>query len=176
MSGAQLSLRQLDGLAYGRGPGAFTGVRIASSVTQGLAYAANLPVAGISSLAALAQGVKNESNTIVAAIDARMGEIYYAAYQRNGNGLVNLIANENISTPDDLRLPDIDTCYGAGSGWVTYHAQLSSVLGDKLSGFDGQRYPDAADVISLAIEEFKQGNTVSAEQVSPVYLRNQVVK
>ena len=175
MSEAQLSLQQLDGLAFCRGPGAFTGVRIATSVIQGLAFAADLPVIPVSSLATLAQGIKEKSCPVVAAIDARMGEIYYATYLQNNYGVVKLIGNENISLPENLTLPDIDTCYGVGSGWKTYHERLSLLLGNQVSGFDGQRYPCAADAIILAVEEFNQGNHVPAERVSPVYLRNKVV-
>jgi len=109
MSDAQLSLKQLDGLAFCRGPGAFTGVRIATSVVQGLAFAADLPVMSVSSLAALAQGVIDESCPIIAAIDARMGEIYAATYQRNTSGVVQLIDRigerykENIHLGQEVR-------------------------------------------------------------------------
>ncbi len=176
LSEAQLSLNQLDGLAFGRGPGAFTGVRIATGIIQGLAFAADLPVVPISSLAALAQGAHGKAENIVTAIDARMHEIYCATYQFNANGIAELIGEENVSPPGKAIIPEIDTCFGIGSGWSSYAEQLSSLLGDKLSGYDGNCFPNAVHTAILAVEDLKRGKSLPAEQALPVYLRNKVTQ
>ena len=175
LSEAQLSLKQLDAIGFGQGPGAFTGVRIATGVAQGLAFSANLPVIPVSSLAALAHGVKNNADHIIAAIDARMGEIYYGVYQINDHGIVEILGEEHVCSPDQITIPDtITVCYGAGSGWSRYEKILSRYSGKKLAGFDGDRYPNAVDVAMLAASAFKLGMSVTADQVLPVYLRNKV--
>jgi len=178
LADAQLPLTQLDGLAFGRGPGAFTGVRIATGVIQGLAFAADLPVIPISSLAALAQSVKNKADTIFAAFDARMGEIYYATFSVNADGFVELNkkygCEEGIATPNDAVIPNDVPCFGIGSGWLTYGKLLSQRYRDQLICYEGEHYPNATETTVLAIPELKQGNTVPAELALPVYLRNKV--
>ena len=103
---AELSLQQLDALAFGRGPGAFTGVRIATGVVQGMAYGADLPVVPVSTLQALAQRTYHEycHEHVLAAFDARMNEVYWAAYQLDGSGLMTLIEQELVVSPDGQRL------------------------------------------------------------------------
>jgi tRNA threonylcarbamoyladenosine biosynthesis protein TsaB len=176
LAGAELSLTQLDGLGFGRGPGAFTGVRIATGVIQGLALSADLPVVPISSLAALAQGAKDKANTLFTAIDARMNEIYYATYRVNSTGIVELSNEENIAQPENAIIPDDSVCFGVGSGWTTYHEILSRQFGKQLIAYEGDRYPSAVDTIILAEKAFEQNQGVPAEQALPVYLRNKVTK
>ena len=171
---AELKLSDLDALAFDRGPGAFTGVRIASGVIQGFAFATDLPVVSISSLAALAQGAISDSDSLISAIDARMGEIYWGIYQTSEDGVVTLVDSENISKPEQIRIPDGDKWYGIGSGWNTYKEILTEQLTHQMTGFNGERYPHAKDIITLAIKEYQQGNVVSAEEALPVYLRNKV--
>ena len=175
LSETQISLKQLNALGFGRGPGAFTGVRIATAITQGLAFACDLPVVPVSSLAAIAQNVKDKSDYIVAAIDARMGEIYYGIYHTNEYGIAELHGEEHVCSPDKITLPDtLTACYGAGTGWLCYEKILSRQMGEKLLGFDGDRYPHAVDVATLAITAFKKGSSISAERILPVYLRDKV--
>lgn len=172
-AGARLA--DLDALVFGRGPGAFTGVRIAAGVIQGLALGADLPVIPVSTLAALAQGTKPQHRYIISAIDARMGEIYWGVYERK-NGLVTAIGDEAVSRPEDLTVPAHASYYGTGTGWQTYHPVLRERLREQLSGYDGHCYPHARDMLTLATPEFKAGRMVSAEQALPVYLRNKVTQ
>ncbi len=171
---ADVSLHQLDCLAFGRGPGAFTGIRIATGVIQGLAYAVDLPVVPISSLATLAQSVANEQSNIIPAFDARMGEIYYGLYQTQDNGLVQLIGEEAVLKPDIFPVPSQGEWFGIGTGWDTYLNILSNNMSEHLISSQTNAYPSAEHIIPLAIHELQQGNTVSAEQAIPVYLRNKV--
>lgn len=176
LSDAELTLKHLDGLGFGCGPGAFTGVRIATGVIQGLAKSADLPVAPVSSLATLAQGAINKADCLFTAFDARMNEIYYAIYRTGPNGIVELSQQEDVINPGNLKI-SIDTdCYGIGSGWITYREILSEILGDHLIDFDGNRYPSAVDTIILTEEAFKNNQVVSAGQALPVYLRDKVTK
>ena len=175
---AGLSLQQLDALAFGCGPGAFTGIRIATGVIQGVAYAADLPVVAVSTLACLAQGARREEgrDKVLAAIDARMAEIYWGGYVANEDGLMIPVNKEYVIAPDHA--PDVDGAgwYGTGSGWDTYKTVLPPHYGVKLLGFDGNRLPNAIDVASLAKRDFNAGLAVSAELAQPVYLRNKVAE
>ncbi len=176
MKEAGLSVKQLDGLAFGRGPGAFTGVRIATGVIQGIAFGADLPVAPVSSLAALALGCwrDRKAEKVISAIDARMNEVYWGCYQLD-NGLMNPCLEEGLCAADQIPLPEGDDWHGTGTGWESYADQLASRLAGKISATSPQSYPHAIDIIDLAKPIFDQGNAVSAEQVSPVYLRDNVV-
>lgn len=167
-------LSALDAVAFGRGPGAFTGVRIGASVIQGLAYAVDLPVVPVSSLAALAHGMTSgDKGLVLAAFDARMGEVYWGAYDVLGNGQTRLLGAEQVATPDSVFIPEGD-CMGAGSGWATYRAELSAHLGERLVAVDDSLMPVATDVLAIAQVQFEQQGGVAAEQALPVYLRNNV--
>ncbi len=171
---AGLTLRDMDALAFGRGPGAFTGVRIAAGVIQGLAYGADLPVIPVSTLAALAQGVAAEHTHIISAIDARMGEIYWCVYEADAAGLVHAVSEEKVSRPEELQLTTGHRYFGVGSGWATYHSILQHQPGNQLVGMNGELFPDAANIIALARREMQQGNLLSAAEALPVYIRNKV--
>ena len=175
---ADVSLQQLDALAFGCGPGAFTGIRIATGVIQGVAFAVDLPVVAISTLATIAQGAKREEgkDRIIAAIDARMEEIYWGGYVTDAQGLMSPVNKEYVIPPEHA--PDVEGIgwYGAGSGWETYASVLPPHYGVKLLGFDGTRMPMAYDVATLAARDFAAGLAVSAEQAQPVYLRNKVAE
>lgn len=173
---AGIRLSQVDAVAFGCGPGSFTGLRIAAGIAQGVAYGADLPVVPVSSLAALAQGAstKTGARKILAAIDARMGEVYWGAYQCDTNGLVQLHACEGVYSPDQVPLPDGQDWFGAGSGWGIYGAVLQRRLSNLLKEYGSDHYPHAGDIARLGAESFKQGLAVSAEQAMPVYLRNEV--
>ncbi|MEW6354149.1 MAG: tRNA (adenosine(37)-N6)-threonylcarbamoyltransferase complex dimerization subunit type 1 TsaB [Pseudomonadota bacterium] len=173
---AGLTLRQIDAVAFGRGPGAFTGVRIAASVAQGVAFGAELPVIAVSSLAALAQGALRERGMrrVAAAIDARMGEVYFAAYQSNLEHLMELRGDEGIYPPRQAPLLEGEGWFAAGSGWLAHGAALREHLAGHIGAVDAARYPHAQDVARLAATQLKQGLVVDAEQALPVYLRNEV--
>jgi tRNA threonylcarbamoyladenosine biosynthesis protein TsaB len=173
---AGLRLQDLDGLAFGRGPGAFTGVRIATGVIQGIALGTGLKVAAVSSLAALAQGVVRAHNAthIIAAMDARMGEVYIAAYAAR-DGLVTDASAERVGKPAEVTLPQDGAWAGAGTAFAAYEGVLRARLGDRLGAVYPQAYPLAQDVASQAVAMFARGEAVEAESALPVYLRDRVV-
>jgi len=172
LSRAQVNLTDLDAIAFGRGPGSFTGVRIATGIAQGLAFSAGLPVVPISTLAALAHSAKDKSEYIAAAIDARMSEVYFGLYKTGEN--IELIGEELVIAPDKIT-PQVNTmCFGVGSGWTRYAEVLKNVFTGKLSGYDGERFPHAADIAVLAAPAYRNGCQVKPEEVMPVYLRNKV--
>ena len=169
---ADLPLANLDAIAFGRGPGSFTGVRIATGVTQGLAFAADLPVVPISSLAILAQGVK--ASHIAAAFDARMGQVYCATYCRDTTGTVSLHGQEQVIVPQAFVVADADSWTGAGSGWDVYAETILATNPGRISGWQPGCYPHARDLAVLAVKAYQSGNSVVAADAFPVYLRDNV--
>lgn len=172
-----LSLQQLDAIAYGCGPGSFTGLRIALSVAQGLAYGADLPLIAVSSLEAMAKGavrLQSLSNTLVLPIiDARMDEVYWSAYTVDNNGQLEKIGVEQVASPEDcyqsiVEFPH-DKLSAVGSGWH-YPAfdQLEPVYKEQ------QCYPAAYDVAELASERYKKGEGSKPKDAQLTYLRNEI--
>ncbi len=173
------TVRQLDLLAFGRGPGSFTGVRIAASVVQGIAFAADLPVLPVSTLTALAQGAWRERETprVLAAIDARMGELYWSECVVGAEGIMQPAEEEQLAAPLDIRLPVGGGWFGTGSGWRGHGQALRERLAERLEGSESASYPHAQDIAALAAHDFLAGvEPLPAEQVLPVYLRNEVVR
>lgn len=170
---AQLSLAQLDAISFGRGPGAFTGVRIAVGIAQGLAFAADLPVAPISTLAALALAGSRETgcHRIAPALDARMNEVYWATYQVSGE-TVHLVDEERVCPPERASAGAGDW-FGVGSGWGLYAAVFSQRM--VVNGWLAERWPRAGDIARLAADPNRRREWVVAEQALPVYLRDRVV-
>lgn len=173
---AGLAPAQLDGLAFGRGPGAFTGLRIAAGVAQGIACGADLPVAPVSTLAALAQGATDRSRRVLAAMDARMNEIYWGIYEADDSGIVRLRGEERVCAPDDAPLPDGDGWLGVGDGWGAIGDALRRRLGAVLTGNDAARWPRAREVAILGREIARRGEWLPPEQALPVYLRDRVAQ
>ena len=171
---AGLARAQLDGIAVGRGPGAFTGVRLAIAVAQGLALALDIPVVPVSSLAALAQDAPDAGVAILAVIDARMGEVYAGAFRRGANGLVEAVNEETVGQANALTLPQSPQWNVVGSGWDAYREALAARLPASPAFADGARYPQARAVAQLAAPQFAAGLGVPAEQALPVYLRDKV--
>jgi tRNA threonylcarbamoyladenosine biosynthesis protein TsaB len=169
---AGIAKSQLDAIAVGRGPGAFTGVRLAIALAQGIALALDRPVVAVSTLAALA--MQCEGGRILAAIDARMHEIYLGAFARDADGLVVAIDAERLAHPDAVILPDGRDWFGVGSGFAADDGALVKSLGDHLSRFDATALPHAADVVRLAARAFANGEAVAPERVEPAYLRDKV--
>jgi tRNA threonylcarbamoyladenosine biosynthesis protein TsaB len=170
---AGVARRELDAVAVGRGPGAFTGVRLAVSVAQGLALGLDIPVVPVSSLAALAQvAPAGVGATILAVIDARMGEIYAGCFRRREDGLVEATSEESVGLADELVIPPVHSI--VGSGWIAYADALSRRLKVAPSYADGARYPQALAVAQLAAPQFAAGRGVAPEQALPVYLRDKV--
>ena len=175
---AGLRLQQLDGLAFGRGPGSFTGVRIATSAIQGLAFGADLPVVPVSTLAAMAQLMVQQcaATHVISAIDARMGGIYAASYIANDQSLMCLVGSEALSSPQDFVLPVPHNWIGAGAGWLAHGAVLQQRMAGRITEIYPQVWPQAGSIVLLAADAFSRGHTVSAEHAQPVYLRDNVAK
>nr|WP_298140199.1 tRNA (adenosine(37)-N6)-threonylcarbamoyltransferase complex dimerization subunit type 1 TsaB [uncultured Pseudomonas sp.] len=170
---AAVPLSALDAIAFGRGPGAFTGVRIAVGVVQGLAFALDRPVLPISNLAVLAQRAQREHGAmqVAAAIDARMDEVYWGCY-RADNGEMRLLGNEAVLAPEQAILPPAVSgdWFGAGTGWGTFAARIAAQVVDQ----DGAMLPHAEDLLSLARFAWARGEALSADEAQPVYLRDKV--
>ena len=175
---AGLSLKDMDALAFGRGPGSFTGVRIAAGVVQGLAFGADLPVAPVSTLAAMAQEAFAETPDGFAfpCIDARMGEVYWGVYRRDSDGFAEQLGEEAVTHAGTVAFPEEASGAGIGSGWVTYETELRERLGGQVTGILTGRFPRAAWIARLGAEVFRRGGCVLAEDAQPVYLRDKVAK
>lgn len=171
---AGIARAQLDAIAVGRGPGAFTGVRLAIGLAQGIALALNRPVLPVSTLAALALRVPADADHILSAIDARMGEVYTAAFGREGEGVVPL-SDERVWAPDAVELPAGTQRWDAvGTGLAALDAALRARLQPRLGRVDAAALPHAADVARLAALDFAAGKAIAAELIEPAYLRNNV--
>jgi tRNA threonylcarbamoyladenosine biosynthesis protein TsaB len=170
-NGSAITLAQLDGIAFGMGPGSFTGVRIACGVTQGLALGANLPVVGVCTLEALAEA--SGKPRVIAALDARMGEIYHAAYRKqNGTWLTE--CEPSLCLPQDAPSLPGDDWFGVGSGFAVHGAVLGGRYAGQLLGMDGSLVPQAAAIAALGAAQFALGHGVDAAAALPLYLRDKV--
>lgn len=169
---AGIARSQLDAIAVGRGPGAFTGVRLAIAVAQGIALALDLPVVPVSTLAALAMRAGGERR--VAAIDARMGEVYLGTFARQADGGLCALADEVVVAPDLAILPEAGGWIGVGTGFAAADGALRARFGDRLLEVDAAVLPHAADVATLAALAFARGEAQAPERIEPAYLRNNV--
>ena len=169
--GAGIKLAQLDGIAFGTGPGSFTGVRIACGVAQGLALGAGLPVVGVCTLQALAQAANHDK--VIAVLDARMGEVYHAAYQKQA-GQWMTVCHPSLCLP--LHAPPVEggEWVGAGSGFAVHADVLANRYSAQLAGYDAQAIPQASAIAQLALPEFNAGRGEDAAQARPLYLRDKV--
>jgi len=167
-----LALRDLDGLAYGMGPGSFTGLRIACGVAQGLAFGAGLPVLGVSTLEALAEETwrARGAETVVACLDARMNEVYLAEYRRRADGVWDCPLGPLVASPALVARPGAGGV-GAGSGFAA-HPELAVRLG--LDHVDGDALPRARALAALAAPRFARGEAAPAETAEPLYIRDKV--
>lgn len=173
---AGLQLTDLDAIAFGRGPGSFTGVRIATGVVQGLALAADRPVIGISSLASLAQTVADQHSHVLAALDARMHEVYWGCYSRDSDGCMRLQGEETVCPPAEVPRPDSGNWIAAGSGWESYTETLTARLDDCVDRIEADAWPRAVATAALAAAELAAGHTLTAAEARPTYLRDRVVQ
>lgn len=176
LSEADLAVTNLDVVAFGRGPGSFTGVRIAAGVIQGVAFAADLPVVAVSTLAAVAQRAYREKGerSLLSAFDARMSELYWAGYQVGENDLVVPVIPEQVANAHQVEIPIEGEWYGVGSGWGAYGDQLDQRLQDRLLGYKADIFCSAREVAILAAEDYRAGLAVAPELAMPVYLRDRV--
>jgi len=173
---ANMQLKDLHGIAFGAGPGSFTGVRIAAGVAQGLGFGANLPVVSICTLLALAEAAEIKTGRIkkvIACLDARMGEVYHAAYEKIDAEWQTVI-KPGLYRPEVVPPVDGSGWVGVGSGWQTYAIQLGAVYADNLQATQPQLLPTASAILSLAQPVFASGNAKPASEAMPVYIRNRV--
>ena len=172
LADAGVAKAQLDAIAIGRGPGAFTGVRLAIALGQGIALALDRPVVPVSTLAALA--LQAPGPRVLAAIDARMGEVYAACFERREGDLVAL-DTERVLPPAAMDLADAqDGWHGVGTGFAAQDGALAARLQARLATVDAAALPHAADVARLAALAFARGEAVAPEAAEPAYLRNNV--
>ncbi|MDD5578860.1 MAG: tRNA (adenosine(37)-N6)-threonylcarbamoyltransferase complex dimerization subunit type 1 TsaB [Methylobacter sp.] len=177
MTEAGLEPHDLDALAFGCGPGSFTGVRIATGIIHGIAFGADLPVVPVSTLAAIAQDFfdTNDHNVAFTAMDARMGEIFWGVYQRNNQGYAELTGKESVTAAEMIEFPDL-TGAGVGSGWGVYGQELMTRLAGRVNHYETDYLPRARAIARLGAQGFEQGLAVDVEHAMPVYLRDKVAK
>ena len=182
-----LALRDLDGIAYGEGPGSFTGLRIACGVVQGLAFGADLPVLGVGTMLALAEG--SGAERVVCCVDARMQEIYHAAYVRVGAtsgagaapaappgaaGSWRALHAPRVCAPDAAPALEGSGWFACGNAFSIYAQVLARQYAGQLETIAPERHPHAREIAALAAPRFASGQGVAAEQALPVYLRDKV--
>ena len=172
---AELDLSDVDALVFGRGPGSFTGLRIAVGVVQGLAFGAARSVIPVSSLAAHAAAVFRIHNQrkIAVCVDARMGECYWGTYQINEAGVPDLEGDERLGAPGDLPELGGEGWFGGGTGWDCF-PDLRGRYDSALTGEDTVLLPEARDLLGTAARDLQAGRLFPAEDALPVYLREQV--
>lgn len=177
MADAGLKPQQLDALAFSRGPGSFTGVRIATGVIQGIALGADLPVVPVSTLAAIAQDFfdHNDDNVAFVAMDARMDEIFWGVYRCDALGYAELIGFEAVIPADSVEFFEL-IGVGIGSGWGVYPQELMTRLVGLVTRHQADLLPRAGAIARLGARDFDLGLAVAVEQAMPVYLRDKVAK
>ena len=171
---AGVARAQLDAIAVGRGPGAFTGVRLAVALAQGVALALDRPLLPVSTLAVLAAGAGEGTGQVLACIDARMGEVYAGAYRRQ-DGDVLAVGAEQVLAPEAVPLPAGGGRWqGVGTGFAAGGGALARRLGPELERIDAAALPHAADLARLAALAWARGEAVGPERAEPAYLRDNV--
>lgn len=166
-----LRLKDLDGIAFGAGPGSFTGLRIACGIAQGLAFGADIPVLGVSTLLALAEAAR--AGRAVCCLDARMNQIYHAAYERRGDDW-HALHEPGLCTPQDAPLLPGEDWVGCGSGFAVYRAALGKRYQGQLVKIMDTLMPRAREIAVLAARGFERGQGVAAEQAAPLYVRDKI--
>jgi tRNA threonylcarbamoyladenosine biosynthesis protein TsaB len=175
LDAANLQLKDLQGIAFGAGPGSFTGVRIAAGVAQGLGFGANLPVVGICTLLALAEA--SGADKVIACLDARMGEVYHATYVKTGAKIaceLQCMIEPGLYKPDAVPTIQGADWVGAGSGWQTYAEQLGCAYAGQLDAILPKLLPSSDAILKLALPIFAKGEAKLAFEAMPIYIRNRV--
>ena len=175
---SRVELGELDAVAFGRGPGSFTGLRIAAGVAQGLAFGLDVPVVPVSTRAALALPAArlHDRRFVLSCLDARIGEVYAGSFKVGGEE-VEALQDEVLCPPEDIpeppQTPQGEPWFGAGSGW-SYEARMPRELLDRIEGLDAELLPRAGDIARLAVKILRAGGGVAPELAAPVYLRDKV--
>ena len=178
---AGVALGALDAIAFGRGPGSFTGLRIACSVAQGLAFGADCPLVGVSTLQVIAAGMHrtHAAPRVLVALDARMGEVYWGGFEWDGVAMAPVL-EESVAPPQAVRVPIERAWAGAGSGWATYRDVLDECVADRQGRppepVEAARLPAAVDMLVPAKAALEAGLAVAPEDAAPVYLRSNVAR
>jgi len=175
MAECGVSYQQLDGIVCGHGPGSFAGVRIGVGYVKGLGLALDRPVLGVSSLAMLALRAAREHKVtqVLSAIDARMNEIYFGAFEVI-DGKLRELAPEVVVPPAAVPAMPAGTWLAAGTGWGPYREVLTTAVNVELLHVLPEALPHAGDALLLAQSEFAAGRAINADVLTPVYLRNKV--
>ena len=168
---AGLGIKDCNGIAFGKGPGSFTGVRIACGAAQGLALGADIPVVGVCTLLALAEA--SGKARVIAALDARMGEVYHAAYEMHED-VWTTVSEPCLCKPEDAPQVPGDDWFGIGSGFAMHGVMLDKRYAGQLRGVDGTAVPQAAAIAVLGAAQFANGCGVDAAEALPLYLRDKV--
>jgi tRNA threonylcarbamoyladenosine biosynthesis protein TsaB len=179
---ADLKLKDLTALAFGQGPGSFTGIRLAASIAQGLSLGSNLSVIPVSTLQILAQGMYREyqERNVLVANDARMQEIYFGAYSIDEQNIMQPLFADLVGKPDNPPIQNNmlkSNWIGIGSAWQAYKDILAQKYREKklqLRIHPEERYPNALDLVNIAIYKYEKGEKGSRENILPVYLQNDI--
>lgn len=177
LADAEMSLQDMDAIAFGRGPGAFTGLRIAAGVTQGLSLAADIPALAVSSLAAMAQAAyqQHQVEKTYVGLDARMQQVYWGEYQIQ-KGIAVLQGKEQVITPEDLPPKNSTGFVGVGSAWQVYADRLHPHIQADSNSTLQDIYPSAEYIARLAVKQYKSKQYLYSSEIQPVYLRNKVAQ
>lgn len=179
---ATLEIAQMDYLAFGRGPGSFTGVRIATGVVQGLAMSASIPVVAVSTLATMAQNAfaTSDADYVVSAIDARMGEVYFGIFEKDIKGTATLVGQEKVIAPavaqseiNNFLANKTERFLTVGTGWEAYPELLDTTSKEKAIATE-IRFPDAEYMLPIVEKMVSQGDTLAVDEIQPVYVRDEV--
>lgn len=179
---ADITAKDIDVLAFGRGPGSFMGVRIAAGVVQGISFAHSIPVVPVSTLAAISSTAIEQTgvNTVLAVIDARMKEVYWGVYTNEceSDETSNLLlqGEEQVTAPEQVVVPDSGQWASAGPGWAAYADVFEDKVDDRFVMPVNDCFPSAEAVARLAVRDYKKGVSVLAAEAVPVYLRNDVAR
>ena len=170
-----IALQDLDVIAFSRGPGSFTSLRIGIGVTQGLAWGADLPVVPVSSLQSTAQvAAASGVQSAIVALDARMNEVYTGCFKLDEQGVMQVMGDEVVCPPEQITTPDSSDWAGVGNGFDRYEALTD--FGNNLNAVHTEIWPSASAMILLAEQWLKTNQPLPPEQAQAVYIRDQVAK